>query len=314
MAERRNRFDNAPNGNVDLKELTMSISGMSKNKGRTATLKTDKQVEDISIDLIDEYDKNETLFGYNNLDDVIDSIKKTGTQGVTINVFVKGDGRYLCYSGNTRLKAMKALGEKKITCIIEGLVPDEHELMLRAIHNNTQREFDPYHIAQEIELVEESLRKKGLIGSDLTDEIESITGFKLTAQKMYKQIRKLEPSLQQLFNSKGIPYQHLLKVCKQIPADKIDDFIKTYHQEIPNGEATGELIDSVYSMVALRPSRVTSRPSTCYQLGSEFKPIFHMTRGDDGSYYVPKNKREECLKQISLLEEELNKIKAVCKE
>lgn len=314
MAERKNRFDNAPNGNVDLKELTKSISGMSKDKGRTATLKTDKQVEDISIDLIDEYDKNESLFGYNNLEDVKNSIKKTGSQGVTINVFVKGDGRYLCYSGNTRLKAMKELGEKKITCIIEGLVPDEHELMLRAIHGNTQREFDPYHIAQEIELVEESLRKKGLIGSDLTEEIESITGFKLTAQKMYKQIRKLDPSLQQLFNSKGIPYQKLLKVCKTLSADKIDDFIKAYHQVIPDGEATGELIDTVYNMVAARPSRMTSRPSDHYQIGTEFKPIFHMTRGEDGNYYVPKNKRDEYLKQISLLEEELNKIKAVCQQ
>lgn len=315
MAERKNKFMSDTRGSVNLRKLTQSVNEVSTGKGHSATLesKTEKQVEDIDISLVDEYDKNELLFGYNNLNDVKSSIEKTGTQGVTINVFTTSNGRYLCYSGNTRLKALKELGEKKITCIIEGPVPDDHELMLRAIHGNTQREFDPYHIALEIDMLEKSYREKGLVGSLLTDEIESVTGYKLTSQKTYKQILKLHPSLQTLFNSKDVPFKYLLKVCKSLNTDNAEEFATNYTQLVGDNEPTSELIDAAYARVTRRPSTGSYDSFTPIKLGSIYKPILNLSSDGDGHYYIPKSKREEYLAQVEALEDELKKIKEACK-
>lgn len=315
MAERVNKFLNATNGNVNLRDLTSRINEDITKEGHRVTLKTEKQVEDIDINLIDEYEKNEDMFGYNNLDDIKKSISQTGTQGVTINVFSCDNGRYVCYSGNTRLKAMRDLGEKKITCIIEGPVPDDHELMIRAIRGNTQREFDPYHIAKEIESLEASFREKGLSGQVLTEEIESVTGFKLTSQKLYKQILKLSPDLQSLFNCPTIPYQKLLKVCKNLPESKVGHFVTQFRKLLQDNEPSGELIDHVYDEV-MKEDNQTFTPSvnaiTQVKLSKAFKPILNLISDEDGNYFVPESKKESYLRQVALLEEELNKIKIAC--
>lgn len=307
---RENRFKTS--GNVDLRAITSAVNEKNRKDGRTPTLKTEKQVEDIDINLIDEYEQNESMFGYNNLEDVINSIKQTGSQGVTINVFTKDNGRYLCYSGNTRLRAMKALGEKKITCIIEGPIPDDHELMLRAIYGNKQREFDPYHIAQEIEMVEASFRAKGLAGAMLAEEIEAVTGYKSTSQKLYKQILKLNPSLQTLFDSKDIPYKHLLNVCRLIPDDKAELFKEMYENQIKDSEPTRELIDLAYKNLMQDDLKVGHSVTQKIKLSKEYKSILSLSRGADGNYYVPDSKKAEFLKQIARLEEELAEIKKAC--
>lgn len=307
---RENRFKTS--GNVDLRAITSAVNEKNRKDGRTPTLKTEKQVEDIDINLIDEYDRNETMFGYNNLEDVISSIKQTGSQGVTINVFTKDNGRYLCYSGNTRLRAMKALGEKKITCIIEGPIPDDHELMLRAIYGNKQREFDPYHIAQEIEMVEASFRDKGLTGAMLIDEIEAVTGFKLTTQKAYKQILKLNPTLQTLFDSKDVPYLHLLKVCKTVPDDKAESFKEAYENLIKDSEPTGELINLAYKEIMQGVSKEGRIPTHNLKLSKEYKSILSLSRNADGEYYVPDSKKKDFIKQIASLKEELAMIEKAC--
>lgn len=307
---RENRFKTS--GNVDLRAITSAVNEKNRKDGRTPTLKTEKQVEDIDINLIDEYEQNESMFGYNNLEDVINSIKQTGSQGVTINVFTKDNGRYLCYSGNTRLRAMKALGEKKITCIIEGPIPDDHELMLRAIYGNKQREFDPYHIAQEIEMVEASFRDKGLTGAMLIDEIEAVTGFKLTTQKAYKQILKLNPTLQTLFDSKDVPYLHLLKVCKTVPDDKAESFKEAYENLIKDSEPTGELINLAYKEIMQGVSKEGRTPTHNLKLSKEYKSILSLSRNADGEYYVPDSKKKDFIKQIASLKEELAMIEKAC--
>lgn len=307
---RENRFKTS--GNVDLRAITSAVNEKNRKDGHSVTLKTEKQVEDIDINLIDEYDRNETMFGYNNLEDVISSIEHTGSQGVTINVFAKDNGRYLCYSGNTRLRAMKALNEKKITCIIEGPMPDDHELMLRAIYGNKQREFDPYHIAQEIEMVETSFRAKGLAGAMLAEEIEAVTGYKSTSQKLYKQILKLNPSLQTLFDSKDIPYKHLLNVCRLIPDDKAESFKEMYESQIKDSEPTRELIDLAYKNLMQDDLKIGHSVTQKIKLSKEYKSILSLSRGADGNYYVPDSKKAEFLKQIARLEEELAEIKKAC--
>lgn len=313
MATRENKFAK-PRGNVNLRDLTKAVNDINQKDGHAATqiLKTEKQVEDIDINLIDEYDRNESMFGYNNLEDVINSIKKTGVKGVTINVFTKDDGRYLCYSGNTRLRAMKEIGEKKITCIIEGPMPDEHELMLRAIYGNKQRTFDPYHIAQEIEMLEKSFRDKGLIGATLTEEIEAVTGYKLTAQKMYKQILKLNPILQSLFDAKDIPYQYLLKVCKTVPDDKAEAFKEMYEIIMKDVEPSRDLINLVYTKVMQSNSKLGRSVTQNVKLSREYKTILSLSCDDNGDYFVPESKKEEYLRQVTLLEQELEKIKKAC--
>ncbi len=315
MATRENKFMKASpsRGSIDLRQVAKGVNDINTG-GHNVTVNSEKQVEDINISLIDEYDKNESLFGYNNLEAVKRSIKKTGSQGVAINVFKKDNGRYLCYSGNTRLKAMRELGERKITCIIEGPVPDEHELMIRVIRGNTQRECDPYHIAIEIEEVEKSFREKGLVGAALTDEIESVTGYKLTAQKLYKQIRKLDPSLQELFNNLEVPYRPLLEVCKKLPEDRVSDFLYLYELQAKESEMTGETIRLVFEST-MKDDRIKhSNDNLNPKLSRVFKDILALSTDKNGDYYIPKSRRKKYLEQIEQLEKELTKLKTACKK
>ncbi len=62
---------------IDLNEdADTTISSASGTKHNDTT----KCIKDISIDLIDLYENNERMFGYNNLDAVKQSLKNTGTK------------------------------------------------------------------------------------------------------------------------------------------------------------------------------------------------------------------------------------------
>ena len=313
MGDRPNRFSQASSGNI-LRNVARGVNDINK-QGQTLTVpsETKKTVKDVDINLVDEYEKNELLFGYNNLEDVKKSIKKTGVQGVTINVFTEDNGRYVCFSGNTRLKALKELGEKKVSVIIEGDRPSDHELMLRAIYNNVQRGRDPLHIAQKIDMLEASYREQGLVGQALSDEIAAVTGLKLTSQKMYKRITKLHPMLQQLFNREDVPYVCLLKVCKQLPEDKIEDFVSIYNELSEENEISNELINHAYMQCVKKESGVHKNTAERAKLSKVYKPILNLSARDDGSYYVPESKKEIYLEQVELLENELEKIKTACR-
>ena len=147
---RENRFASVSSKGVSLGDITKDVNE-ARSHSVTTPLKTEKIVEDIDIDLIDEYELNDTIFGYNNLDALKHSIDKTD-DAIIVTVYKRANGRYLCWDGNSRLKVLKNMGVKKVTCNISGPEPEsEHEKLVNAICANTQRVFDPYHIAHEIQ-------------------------------------------------------------------------------------------------------------------------------------------------------------------
>jgi hypothetical protein len=48
------------------------------------------------------------------------------------------------------------------------------------------------------------------------------------------------------------------------------------------------------------------------KLSKEYKTILSLSCDDNGDYFVPESKKEEYLRQVTLLEQELEKIKKAC--
>lgn len=312
MAERQNRFLNLDNG-IDLRNITKDINDANKGKGHNVTHSpdTEKDFRDIDIDLIDECNLNEIIFGYNNLSRVSDSLKEDDSS-VVICVWIKNDGRYECWDGNTRLKAMRELKVEKITCQLTGPAPatdlEKAKFLIRA---NTYRTFDPYHIAREIELIENLLRAEGTSGQTLIDTIAVITGYKETAQKYYKQILKLNDIYYTLFDSEQVPFRAMLKICKKVPDDKAREFVSLYLKLRENKEESKDLVEHVFATVMNNSTENVAAVSSV-QISKIYKDIFSVKKTEDGTYLIPENKKEALLNQIKEMEDELAKIKIAC--
>ena len=280
---------------------------------RTTEPGTNKNVKDIPLSQIDLYELNEKIFGYNNLEALETSIKNTGTDAIEIHVYEKPDGRYLCYSGNTRLKVLKKLNLKLVTCIIDGPVPDDNELLLNVVSMNTQRVDDPYHVALRIQAVENALREKGLAGESLTGELEKRLGYKRTQQFQYKQILSSPSELQPLFSNPNVPFKKLLEIGKKLPADKVREFVYAYEPFFKDKELNGENLEHLFLSIMNTNARSKSSVSSqTIKLGKTYKSIFNITCDENGKYIIPDNKKEEYVEQIDLMIDELNKVKAAC--
>ncbi len=310
---RENRFGSISSKGVNLSDITRDINN---ERGHSVTLppKTKKHVEDIDIDLIDEFELNDKIFGYNSLDALKNSIEKTD-DAVIITVYKRSNGRYLCWDGNSRLKVLKDMGIKKITCNISGDEPaSDHEKLINAICANTQRTFDPYHIAHEIQEVENSFRKeKNLSGDLLVCAVADVTGYKETAQKYYKQILKLDPKLQLLFDSQTVPFKAMLRACKGLPGDKIDDFVNLYNELKETNDETSELIEHTFATTVNPGNEIKTPPVVqAIKFGREFKEIVNLKKDESGNYFVPDSKKKEYLERIKQMRDELDKIESAC--
>ncbi len=309
---RENRFASVSSKGVSLGDITKDVNE-ARSHSVTAPLKTEKVVEDIDIDLIDEYELNDTIFGYNNLDALKNSIDKTD-DAIIVTVYKRANGRYLCWDGNSRLKVLKNMGVKKVTCNISGPEPEsEHEKLVNAICANTQRIFDPYHIAHEIQEVENSFRKeKGLTGELLTSAVADLTGYGVTSQKYYKQILKLNPDLQVLFNSESVPFKSMLAMCKKVPADKAKEFAYAYCRLKEEREESSELIEQAFAYIMNESDNKRTISAPAISFGKEYREICNLKRDKSGNYYIPDSKKSDYLKQVERMENELQKIKAAC--
>lgn len=277
---------------------------------------TKKNIKDILISQIDLYELNEKIFGYNNLEALEASIKNTGTNAIEIHVYEKPDGRYLCYSGNTRLKVLKKMNEKTVTCIIDGPVPDNNELLLNVVSMNTQRVDDPYHVALRLQAVENVLRKRGLSGETLTNELEQRLGYKRSIQFLYKKILSLPGELQPLFSNPEIPFKKLLEIGKKLPGDKVREFVYAYEPYFKEHELTGENIERLFLSIMnqdLQQKDPATKPVRI-KFGKTYKNIVNLTCDENGTYLIPKDKKSEYLEQIHLMIDELQKIKAACED
>ncbi len=300
--------------NEDEDTTISSASGTKHND-------TSKCIKDIDINLIDIYEKNERLFGYNNLDHVKNSLKNTEAKSVEIHVFEKENGRYLVYSGNTRLKALKVMGKKKVTCIIDGPVPEEDELDLMVIASNVQRDNDPYHLAHQIERLTNIFKSKdGLSGDSLYTKIKEYTGIGKSAQNQYTQIFKYSEEIQLLFDDPNVSFRKLLDVLKKVPNHKYREFAQVYRakkETAADSIMTSEKIIEVYNIVMFNDAKSDTANNVKprkFKISSYCPNIKAVICNDDGTFTVDSSKKEATLQEIQRLREQLELIEAACNE
>ena len=208
------------------------------------------------------------------------------------------------------------MNEKTVTCIIDGPVPDNNELLLNVVSMNTQRVDDPYHVALRLQAVENVLRKRGLSGETLTNELEQRLGYKRSIQFLYKKILSLPGELQPLFSNPEIPFKKLLEIGKKLPGDKVREFVYAYEPYFKEHELTGENIERLFLSIMnqdLQQKDPATKPVRI-KFGKTYKNIVNLTCDENGTYLIPKDKKSEYLEQIHLMIDELQKIKAACED
>ncbi|WP_458458063.1 ParB/RepB/Spo0J family partition protein [Pseudobutyrivibrio sp.] len=213
MAERVNRFAKKQEA-VSLRDLT-SREMPSQN--------TSEIVADLSLDLLDFDENNEFLFGYHDLERIKNTIDESKLTAPPI-VYKKDDGRYLIASGHTRVKALKELGKKKVTCQIMALPGNEDQIKKNLIYLNTQRREAPLYIARNISEYEKILRREGFKGS-MDQELAKQFGYKKTMLYRYKKILSLPKKLQELCAYDEIAWYGLIDNYTSIPEEKYDVFV-----------------------------------------------------------------------------------------
>ncbi|SDI56173.1 hypothetical protein SAMN05421493_11817 [Pseudobutyrivibrio sp. 49] len=307
MAERVNKFAQKleqQKGGLNLKDLTNDISDRK-------SLKTDKRIEDIDIELIDTDDVNEELFGYEDMYKIEQSFDEIGNNSV-IYVYTRKGGRYLCYAGNQRLLASKKKGEKKITCVISGPEPTKEERIERLIFMNSQRTPRPYYIAKQLVEYENLLRRKG--EKKVTEAIERKFGYKGAMQRRYKQILKIDTNLQDLFKREDIPFVYLLDSCNKIPEGKEKLFIKSFN-DLNDGEITTAVIDTILeSLTKDSDTKEKQEKKVLPKKTSQVFKAFSSLPYYEDNVTIPEDKKELIAQQAKDLIEYANKVLKACEK
>lgn len=215
MAERVNRFAKKQEA-VSLRDLTSR---------ETSSQNTSEIVADLALDLLDFDENNEFLFGYHDLERIKNTIDESKLTAPPI-VYKKDDGRYLIASGHTRVKALKELGKKKVTCQIMALPGNEDQIKKNLIYLNTQRREAPLYIARNISEYETILRREGFKGS-MDQELAKQFGYKKTMLYRYKKILSLPKKLQELCAYDEVAWYGLIDNYSKVPEDKYDEFVNS---------------------------------------------------------------------------------------
>lgn len=308
MAEHKNKFMSATrgSGNVNLRELTKGVNDMNRVQ---AAPKTDKDIQDIDISLIDTGLMNEEFFGYEDIDNIKESFNEIGNRSV-IYVYKRDNGRFLCYAGNQRLIASKDAGDKKITCVVTGDEPNEEQMFEDLLFMNAQRNLRAYYKAKQLEEYKTILHRRGC--KNTSEEIEKKFGIKAAGQRKYRQILKLSPVLQELFKRSDIPANYLIEICNKLPAEKADEFAKLFNERVAEEEPSVSLIDGVFRDVTIKEKNVkdnTVRPKTSQVFKSFLKLPYY---GLDEDIEIPDKKKAEVKEQIELLKAYIARVEEAC--
>ncbi len=301
MAEHKNKFLNKERtGGVNLREITKGLDMTS----------TSVNLRDINVDQIDEDDLNEQLFGYEDQYKIEESFDSIGNKSV-IYVYKKPNGRFLCFSGTQRLRAAIKKGDKTITCVVDGIVPEsKEERAEKLLFMNAQRESRPYYTAQQIKAYEQILRSRG--EQNPIAVIEKKIGIKERMQLYYKKILKLNPVLQELFKRNDIPLTALLDKCQKIPEGKEEEFIQKFNNALKSNDNAAQALDLVFAEVSKgNPKKESAKKLKTSQV---FKSVLSIPYYDaDEAIIIPDNKKEKFLVQLNELEKYLERLKEACK-
>lgn len=224
---------------------TTASTLLDGTKGADNVLNSTGYIEEIDISKIDEDLENEFLFGYNEVSEIVKSINEIGFKSV-VTIYKKDNGRYQCLSGNSRIKAAKEIGLKKIRCEIVDAPRDNDEKDLILIRLNAQRVNRPLYLSRQIKRAEEIYRAQGIKGQELEKKLCDSFNLKRTQMFDYKKISTMHPKLQLLFAMDGISYTPLTKLGDNITDEQAENiYTKITSILDKNGIVTMQEISSI---------------------------------------------------------------------
>ncbi|MBP3263347.1 ParB/RepB/Spo0J family partition protein [Pseudobutyrivibrio sp.] len=304
MAERVNRFAKKQEA-VSLRDLTSR---------ETDSPNTSEIVADLSLDLLDFDENNEFLFGYHDLERIKNTIDESKLTAPPI-VYKKDDGRYLIASGHTRVKALKDLGKKKVTCQIMALPDNEDQIKKNLIYLNTQRREAPLYIARNISEYESILRREGFKGS-MDQELAKQFGYKKTMLYRYKKILSLPKELQELCAYDEIAWYGLIDNYVDIPEDKYNEFIASILSILDEeGHVSNKQVEDIIRGYINKESKKEEKVNNLEKgekISKRFKKIVSMMY--DGEIKVKRKDKEEIKVQAEELKEFLDKLIEACED
>lgn len=304
MAERVNRFAKKQEA-VSLRDLT-SREMPSQN--------TSEIVADLSLDLLDFDENNEFLFGYHDLERIKNTIDESKLTAPPI-VYKKDDGRYLIASGHTRVKALKELGKKKVTCQIMALPGNEDQIKKNLIYLNTQRREAPLYIARNISEYEKILRREGFKGS-MDQELAKQFGYKKTMLYRYKKILSLPKELQELCAYDEIAWYGLIDNYTSIPEEKYNVFVNEVLSILDEeGHVSNKQVEDLISGYIVKestPKENNDEVVKVEKISKKFKKIVSLAY--DEEINIRKKDKQEVKRQAEELKEYLDRIIEACEE
>lgn len=304
MAERVNRFAKKQEA-VSLRDLTSR---------ETDSPNTSEIVADLSLDLLDFDENNEFLFGYRDLERIKNTIDESKLTAPPI-VYKKDDGRYLIASGHTRVKALKDLGKKKVTCQIMALPDNEDQIKKNLIYLNTQRREAPLYIARNISEYESILRREGFKGS-MDQELAKQFGYKKTMLYRYKKILSLPKELQELCAYDEIAWYGLIDNYVDIPEDKYNEFIASILSILDEeGHVSNKQVEDIIRGYINKESKKEEKVNNLEKgekISKRFKKIVSMMY--DGEIKVKRKDKQEIKVQAEELKEFLDKLIEACED
>lgn len=304
MAERVNRFAK--------KQETMSLRDLTSREANTQN--TSEIVADIALELLDFDENNEFLFGYHDLERIKNTIDESKLTAPPI-VYKKEDGRYLIASGHTRVKALKDLGKKKVTCQIMALPNNEDQIKKNLIYLNTQRREAPLYIARNISEYESILRREGFKGS-MDQELAKQFGYKKTMLYRYKKILSLPKELQELCAYDEIAWYGLIDNYVDIPEDKYNEFIASILSILDEeGHVSNKQVEDIIRGYINKESKKEEKVNNLEKgekISKRFKKIVSMMY--DGEIKVKRKDKEEIKVQAEELKEFLDKLIEACED
>lgn len=304
MAERVNRFAKKQEA-VSLRDLT-SREMPSQN--------TSEIVADLSLDLLDFDENNEFLFGYHDLERIKNTIDESKLTAPPI-VYKKDDGRYLIASGHTRVKALKELGKKKVTCQIMALPGNEDQIKKNLIYLNTQRREAPLYIARNISEYEKILRREGFKGS-MDQELAKQFGYKKTMLYRYKKILSLPKELQELCAYDEIAWYGLIDNYTSIPEEKYNVFVNEVLSILDeDGHVSNKQVEDLISGYIVKestPKENNDEVVKVEKISKKFKKIVSLAYNEEIN--IRKKDKQEVKRQAEELKEYLDRIIEACEE
>lgn len=173
----------------------------------------------IKLDLIDEFEDNEAVFGYGDgqeTENIAQEIQQNGFRGAIEVVPSKTvPGHYTCLSGHQRIRALRLLKETEVPCqILRGLSDSEARAYWRSA-NVLHRKLTAWNYAKLVEDLDKEYAQKKKAGEAPVGGRSEYAAVNLriglTQVKRFRSILSMPEDIQKWCNKADFPYATLIE-------------------------------------------------------------------------------------------------------